>query len=143
MNSKLYDIGLLILRLSFGLIMFFAHGLPKLQKLFSGNEIKFFDPFGIGAYASFILAVGAEFLGALLLALGLFTRMSAFTLVFTMFIAGFIYHSGDPFNGKEKAMLFLAAYLTLFITGPGKFAFQNLLNKKLNPKNKILGFLLS
>ena len=47
MTNKLNDLGLLILRSTFGIIMLAAHGYPKLLKLMSGNEIKFFDPFGI------------------------------------------------------------------------------------------------
>jgi putative oxidoreductase len=141
MNSKINDLGLLILRLSFGGIMLAAHGLPKLLKLLSGKEIKFFDPFGIGDYASFIIAVLAEFIGAILLSLGIFTRLSALSLAATMFVAGFIYHTADPFPQKEKAFLFLAAYLVLLITGPGKFSFNNLINRKLNPRNKVLKFL--
>jgi putative oxidoreductase len=143
MNLKLIDLGILILRVSFGLVMMAAHGLPKLKKLLSGEQIKFFDPFGIGEYASFVLALGAEFFASLLLTLGIFTKISTFSLSVTMFVAAFLYHTNDPFNVKEKPILFLIAYVVLFLTGPGKYSLQNFVNKRLNIRNNKLKFLLS
>jgi putative oxidoreductase len=143
MTSKLNDLGLLIMRMSFGLIMLAAHGYPKLIKLLSGDEIKFFDPFGIGSTFSFILAVGAEFIGAALLTLGIFTRFSSLSLAITMFVAAFIYHADDPFKVQEKAILFFAAYIILFITGPGKYSLQKFLDEKIKIKNNFLKFLFS
>jgi len=51
---------LLILRVSFGATMLFGHGLGKWNKLFSGEEIQFLDPFGVGATTALALAVFAE-----------------------------------------------------------------------------------
>ena len=143
MTSKLNDLGLLILRSAFGLIMLAAHGYPKFLKLISGNEIKFFDPFGIGKTFSFILATSAEFVGAALLTLGIFSRLSSLSLVITMFVAAFIYHADDPFKGQEKAILFFAGYVVLFITGPGKYSLQKFIDNKLQIKNGVLKFLFS
>jgi putative oxidoreductase len=141
MTSKLNDFGLLILRSAFGLIMLAAHGYPKLLKLMSGNEIKFFDPFGIGKTFSLILATSAEFVGAALLTLGIFSRLSSLSLAITMFVAAFIYHADDPFKGQEKAILFFTGYVVLFITGPGKYSLQKFIDNKLQTKNGALKFL--
>ena len=141
MTNRLNDFGLLILRTSFGIIMLATHGYPKFLKLLSGNEIKFFDPFGIGKTFSFILAASAEFAGAALLALGIFSRLSSLSLAVTMFVAAFLYHADDPFKTQEKALLFFAVYVVLFITGPGKYSLQNLF--KIKFENKILKFLFS
>lgn len=141
MTNKLNDFGLLILRAGFGIIMLAAHGYPKFFKLLNGNEIKFFDPFGIGKTFSLMLATSAEFVGAALLTLGIFSRLSSLSLALTMFVAAFLYHADDPFKTQEKAILFFAVYVVLFITGPGKYSLQNLFNVKL--KNNILKFLFS
>jgi len=143
MTNKLNDIGLLILRLTFGIIMLAAHGYPKLVRLLSGNEIKFFDPFGVGESLSFILAISAEFVGAAFLTLGIFSRLSSLSLMITMFVAAFLYHADDPFKAQEKAILFFAGYTVLFIMGPGKYALQKLIDEKLKIKNGVLKFLFS
>ena len=48
------DVGLLILRLTLGLVLLYGHGFGKLTVIFSGQEIQFMDPIGIGAHLSFI-----------------------------------------------------------------------------------------
>ena len=137
------NIGLLFFRISVSLLMIGAHGLPKFNRLFSGDEIKFFDPFGIGAVASLSLAVFSELVLAVFTILGIFTRFSSVGLIITMVIAAFLYHAEDPFRVKEKAILFLISYIFLFITGPGKFALQSFIESKISMKNKYVKFLFS
>jgi putative oxidoreductase len=136
------NIGLLIFRISISAFMMFGHGLGKFQKLLSGNEIKFLDPFGLGPMFSFSLAVFAEFFAAGLIILGLFTRFSSLSLIITMAVAVFIAHSGDPFSKQEKALLFLVSYILLFLTGPGKYSLQTWMNKKLKNSNRLIKYLL-
>jgi putative oxidoreductase len=121
------DIGLFILRVSSGAFMLFAHGYPKLLRVFSGAEIKFADPLGIGVFPSLIVATFAEFFCSIFLIIGLFTRLSLIPLIITMFVAGFIHHAPDPFATKEKALLFLAVYVALMLTGPGKYSLSRFL----------------
>lgn len=125
------DIGLLILRFSSGAIMIYAHGYPKLLKIFSEEEIKFADPLGIGILPGFILVTIAEFFCSLFVMAGIFTRINLLPLIIAMFVAGFIHHSSDPFAVKEKALLFLLIYLVLLITGPGKYSLSKFLPPKL------------
>ena len=143
MNSLLSNMGLLIFRLSISLSMLFGHGLGKFQKLISGNEIKFLDPIGIGAYASFSFAVFTEFFMSILLIFGIFTRISSLSLVITMSMAVFIAHADDPFSSKEKALLYLFAYVLIFLLGPGKYSMHSWLNKKAIISNKIIKSILS
>lgn len=141
--SKLNDIGLFIFRVSVSAFMLFGHGVGKLNRLFSGGEIKFYDPFGMGAAFSLSFAVLAEFFAAALIIIGLFTRLSSLSLIITMGVAAFMYHADDPFGGKEKALLFFVSYILLFVTGPGKISLQSLLQNKINPKNEFAKFLFS
>ena len=125
------DIGILILRVSFGLSMLFAHGLPKLEKLTSGEEeVKFYDFMGLGAEVSLTLAVFAELVCSGLLTIGWFTRLSLLPLIFTMAIAFFTVHGSDPFQQKEMAFLYLIVYTTLLFTGAGKFSVDGIVRKK-------------
>lgn len=133
------DFALLILRTVSSAFMLFAHGLPKLNRLFSSGEINFADPLGIGTVPSLTLAVLSEFFCSILVILGLFTRASLIPLIITMFVAGFVHHSADPFSQKEKALLFLLIYVFLFITGPGKYSLNRII--KLKSSNKFIKFL--
>lgn len=143
MNIKMIDLGLLIFRISIGAIMLFGHGLGKFQKVLSGVEIKFLDPFGLGATASFYLATFAEFFASGLIILGLFSRLSTISLIITMGVAAFISHADDPFVKQEKSLLFLFSFILLFITGPGKLSIQSLIDKKISKINGISKFIFS
>jgi putative oxidoreductase len=129
-NAQLKNIGLLVLRVFLGLAMLFGHGLSKWTKLIEGGEIQFADPFGIGELSSLILAVFAEVFCSALLVFGLLTRLFLIPLIITMAVAVFYVHFSEGFAGFEKALLYLIGYLTLMISGPGKFAIDSLINIK-------------
>ena len=119
--EKMSAIGLLLLRLIFGGTMLVAHGWQKFSK-FSEYVGEFPDPLGIGRKASLMGAVGAEFFCAALIIVGFLTRIATIPLFFTMLVAFFIVHGGDPFKAKEPALLYGAAFLILFFTGPGAYS---------------------
>jgi len=122
------DTGLLVLRVVCGLVLFYGHGSEKLAAMFSGNEIQFMDPIGIGSTLSFFMASFAEIACALLLITGLFTHLAALILVFN-FIVIFIFHAfivGDGFSVLELRFLYLFSFVTLFFTGAGKFSLDYL-----------------
>ena len=121
-------LSLLVLRLVFGGLMLWNHGLPKLQKLLSGN-LSFADPLGMGPEASLYLAVFSEFLCALFLILGLFTRWVTIPLLFTMFVAAFIVHWSDPLGDKEPAIMYMAGFLVLLLKGGGRYSLDQLIRK--------------
>ncbi len=123
------DLGLLITRVSLGLMMCINHGVPKLSK-FGDEPVKFADPLGLGAMPSLVLAVGAEVLCALLIVIGLGTRLASAPLVITMLVAAFIVHGDDPFSKKEFALVYAIPFLTLMLTGPGKFSLDELIYRK-------------
>ncbi len=75
--NALQPLGLLALRLAFGLI-FFSHGYPKLAHAGGGMQ-EFFVQHGLPGYFVYIAGV-LEVFGAILLALGLFTRGAALLL---------------------------------------------------------------
>ena len=119
-NNLQSHIGLAFLRIAPS-IMLITHGLPKFQKLISG-DLEFGDPIGIGAAPSLFLAVIGEFICPILIIIGFKTRWMAVPPAITMAVAGFIVHSADPFGTKEKAFLFLAFFIAIILLGPGKFS---------------------
>lgn len=126
-DSDLTSMALLVARLWFGLTMLFNHGLEKLAH-FSDLVGKFPDPLGLGQEASLVLVVFAEVFGALLLTVGLFTRVAAAVLVIDMFVAFLMVHkvalSGQ--SSGELAFLYLAGYVLLLIAGGGLFSLDTM-----------------
>jgi putative oxidoreductase len=107
-----------------------THGLPKLGRLTSGNEIKFADPFGLGPALSLVLVVFAEVICTILIMLGLGTRLATIPLIAAMSVAAFHAHANDPFGTKEKPLLFVLVYIMLLVFGSGKFSVDRLISKK-------------
>lgn len=116
----MHNFGLLILRIAFS-GMLLTHGIPKLLKLLSGN-FEFGDPIGIGAPASLILAVLGEVIFPILVIIGFKTRLATIPIIITMAVAAFVVHANDPIGTKEKAILFLIAFISIALVGPGKFS---------------------
>ena len=125
------DIGLLIFRLGIAGLML-THGTPKLIRFFGSEEITFADPLGLGQVFTFSFAVFAEFICAVLVLLGLGTRLAVIPLMLTMAVAAFIVHASDGFRVQELPLLFLFGFLLLFFTGSGKYSLDHyfLMSKK-------------
>ena len=128
MTTKFGDIGILVLRLVFGLSMAFGHGLGKMppsERFIEGvDNLGFPVPFVFAWMAGF-----SEFLGGLLIAMGLFTRPAAIMWIFTMSTAFFIRHADDPFSTKEKALLYMTVGVCLLLLGAGKYSLSQVLSK--------------
>jgi len=133
LNLKNTDLGILILRLAAGGLML-THGLPKLSKLFAGGELAFADPLGVGVELSLTLAVFAEVICAVLIIIGLGTRLAAVPLIITMLVVFFIVHGADPLRAKELSLLYLMAYIVLAITGSGKYSLDYYFLKQKDKK---------
>ena len=128
---------LLLLRIGIASMML-VHGLPKLGKFCSSGEIKFADPIGVGVIMSLTLAVFAEVICSILVLVGLATRLASVPLVITMLVALLRVHIADPYAEKEKALLYLLAFLVLMITGSGKFSIDQLIMNRKPPGEGVL-----
>ena len=120
MKKASIDFGLLLMRVGFSVGMM-THGYGKFLKVIRGN-FEFGDPIGIGPTFSLILAAIGEFIAPILIILGLKTRLATIFPTLTMLVAFTISHEGDLFSKKEKAFVYLIAFLTLYFTGPGKYS---------------------
>lgn len=121
------DLGLLLLRLGVGGLMAFSHGFGKVQKLLAGGPYEWADPIGLGPGLSLTLAASAEFVGGLLVAVGLLTRFATVPLAVTMLVAVFVVHAGDPFAKQEFGLLYLIPFLTLLLSGGGRWSLDAVL----------------
>ena len=127
-------------RIGIGLI-FAAHGAQKLFGWFGGYGLE-----GTGGWMASIglepgvlmagLAGGAEFIGGLLLLLGLMVRPAAIVLAATMLVAIFTVHINNGLfmsnNGYEFGLALLVITAALFFRGAGSHSLDNLLAKKFS-----------
>lgn len=107
-----------------------THGIPKLQRLLSGEEIQFADPYGLGQMTSFVLIMFAEVVCSILVILGAFTRLAVIPIMIGMATAVIFAHANDPFGVKEKPLLFLVIFTFLLMIGPGKYSVDNSLRRR-------------
>jgi putative oxidoreductase len=117
------DVALLILRVWAGLLLFVQHGLVKITH-FSQMSGHFPDPIHIGPLPSLLFATLSDGICSLLVALGIATRYAALIVVINLTTAFlFVHHRAlsGPHSG-EIPLLFVGVFLTLVITGAGRFS---------------------
>ncbi|MCP5489357.1 MAG: DoxX family protein [Verrucomicrobia bacterium] len=131
MNATLQLLALTVMRVGAGLMMA-THGYGKIfedgrmEKFTAGVGDMGFPFPGLFAW----LAALSELVGGVCLALGLGTRVSAFLIAGTMFVAAFIRHGADPFAKKELALLYLVVMVYFAVCGGGRWALDKFLGKK-------------
>ena len=122
--------GLLLVRLVFGLLMA-AHGSQNIFGWFGGYGLTgtgtFFEQLGFRPGRLFAAAAGwTEFLGGVLLALGLGGPNGPAFIVSVMIVALVSVHRGHGLfaatNGIEVPLLYAAAAAALAFTGPGHYS---------------------
>ncbi len=124
------DLGLLLLRVAIAASLIGVHGWGKAMTLIEGGGAGFPDPFGVGGVVSLALAVFAELVCGVALILGIGGRLPAAILSVFFVVAFFMIHGGDPFGERELAFVYLVAFATLFLTGPGRYSLGKLLRRK-------------
>src|SRR5213083_3156139 len=137
----MFDWGLLVLR-SAGFLLVFTFGLQKIGWYISAFQSdKPFSSIGlvpliahIGFPAPVILALWITFnesIGALFLGCGLLTRVLAASAALGM--AGALYTSVRLGEDWLRAALYLIIFVTLSLTGAGKFSVDHLFKRKKSP----------
>lgn len=138
------DVAALFLRLFLGVVMF-PHGAQKALGWYGGNGFSgtmgfFTTKMGI-PYVLALLVIAAEFLGALGLIVGLFTRVAAFGVFSVMIGAIYMVHwkfgffmnwaGKNPGEGYEFHLLAIAIAFALMIKGGGALSVDRLISRDL------------
>jgi putative oxidoreductase len=127
------DLGLIVLRLVVGLL-FAGHGAQKLFGVFGGGGLEgtagMFDNIGLRPGAFNARAAGtAEFVGGLLIAVGLFTPFAAAALIGVMTTAVISVHGPNGIwntnQGYEYNLVLTAAVFALSAVGAGAWSLDN------------------
>lgn len=125
------NIGLLLMRVMSGATMLKNHGWKKISNFDSIVQKGFADPLGIGVKASLSMAIFAEVFCAVLIMIGLLTRLATIPLIIAMCVALFIAHQGQIFGEGESAAIFLTIFITILLTGPGKYSMDKIIGEQI------------
>lgn len=109
------------------------HGLPKLLDI-PGTQTSFTN---MGLPPDLAVIIGLlEFIGGLVILLGLLTRIAAILLAIEMIGAILMVKLSKGFiDGYELDLLYLAIMISLMISGPGSISIErNILKRELFPK---------
>ena len=121
-------------------IIFSAHGAQKLFAWFGGYGLdgtgQWMESIGLApGFLMALLAGSAEFIGGLLLIIGLLTRPASLVLAITMLVAIFSVHFTNGLfmsnNGYEFALALFAISVALMIQGGGKLSIDNIISNKI------------
>lgn len=130
-NHQSLDFALFILRVGVSCFVL-THGWGKLSKVLSGAEIQFADPISLGMETSFYLVIFAEVICAVLLLIGLATRLALIPLIINMTVIVFVVHFHEGFQKMELPSTYLLVFLFLMFTGPGRYSIDNVISRRGN-----------
>ena len=118
---------ILVLRVFFG-VLFFMHGLDKLTNF---NQLSETYPsvLGFGSYMTLMVSIFAEFACSMFLIAGLMVRITVIPMITAMAVAFFDVHDGMMPEG-ELALIYLVLFLILYVTGPGRYSVDYLIDMK-------------
>ncbi len=123
------NLGLLLLRLCFGGMLFFRHGWGKLIH-FSTVAHSFPDPLHVGTKVSLGLATFAEVFCALCVAAGLATRIACIPIIITFLTINFLVLSSTPLGQRELSLIYLIGFSVIALVGPGSFSADHMMKQR-------------
>ncbi len=127
---KGFDFMLLVYRVIVSMAFLFIHGLKKITHF--QEEIQHIpDPFGVGGYNATVLAIFSNVVCSIFVSLGLFTRAFALGAFAVPFIGLLVVHANDPWAVRDVPLMYSLAFLAIMVLGPGKYAVDSLLHKKI------------
>jgi len=119
---------ILLLRLFFG-VLFFMHGLDKMTN-FSVLSDNYPSVLGLGSYTTLMVTIFCEFACSMFLMAGLMTRIVLIPMALAMAVAFFDIHDGMMPEG-ELSLIFMIVFIILFMTGPGKYSIDWLIDRRV------------
>ena len=120
---------LLVVRVFFG-VLFFTHGLEKMMN-FQQLSDSYPSVLGFGSYMTLMVTIFCEFCCSLFLISGLLTRIMTLPMIVAMGVAFFDVHDAMIPEG-ELALIYMTVFIILFLTGPGRYSMDYLIDVKLS-----------
>ena len=121
------NLGLLLLRLVLG-VVFIYHGWGKITNI--GGTQAFFSSIGLGNIALVYLAAYGEFIGGILMILGMWTCYAGIVLAIISLVALLTVHLPKGFNimqgGYEYILTLLVLSVSVAMMGAGKYSVRGM-----------------
>ena len=130
-RERIISFLILAVRVFFG-ILFFIHGVDKMMN-FSILSDTYPSVFGLGSYMTLMLAIFTEFCFSLFLIFGLMIRVILIPMIISMAVAFFDVHDAIISEG-ELALIYFIIFIILYITGPGRYSVDYLIDMKVQKK---------
>ncbi|MEZ4972857.1 MAG: DoxX family protein [Cyclobacteriaceae bacterium] len=132
--GQITDAGIIVLRLWLGITMV-KYSFPV---VFNNGFTEFGDWLGSMnfplPYFLAYCAKGGEFIGGILLVLGLFTRISSVFIMINMVVAALIVGQAKIFEGAELAFTYLLIATMVFLLGPDRLSLDTILGSGNNER---------
>lgn len=126
-REKGISVLILVLRVFFG-ILFFSHGLEKLMN-FDVLSDSYPSVLGFGSYMTLMVTIFCEFACSMFLIAGLMVRVTVIPMIAAMAVAFFDVHDA-MFPEGELSFIYLITFVILYITGPGRYSLDYLIDMK-------------
>lgn len=121
-----HDTGLLLLRLTFGILMLF-HGVAKIEHGVNWI-VSILQAVGLPGFIAYGVYIG-EVVAPLLIILGIFTRPAALIYALTLLVATLLVGTGKFFTltevgawGLENEMLYFMGGIVIMLLGAGRYS---------------------
>lgn len=125
---RFIDRAILFLRLFVG-VLIALHIIDKLQTynfVLTGYPALLFD----SSWATFVIFTFLEAAFAVMIVLGYGTRFAAFIMALGMFVEIFIIYPSLGWLGVERQILYIGIYVTLVISGSGRYGLETHLDRR-------------
>ena len=133
LRGKGVSLLILLLRIVFG-VLFFTHGLDKMMN-FTELVNVYPSVLGFGSYMTLMVTIFCEFCCSLFLIAGLIVRIMTVPMIVAMAVAFFDIHDA-LFPEGELSLIYLIVFLILFITGPGRFSVDYLIDSRIQKERQ-------
>ena len=140
-TDSLARLGNAIAPLALRLLLAWEFGVAGLEKLrgqnwFADIHDRFPFPFGlVPIEVSWLLATWSELIGAVLLTVGLATRLTSAALIVLTLVAWAAVHAGLGYNvcqnGWKLPLIFLVLFVPLLLNGAGTLSLDHLIGRRL------------
>lgn len=124
---------ILAVRVVFG-VLFFVHGVDKMVN-FNDLVASYPSVLGFGSYMTLMVSIFCEFCCSLFLIAGLMVRVMTIPMIISMAVAFFDIHDAMMPEG-ELSLIYLIVFLILFITGPGRFSLDYLIDLRFQKEKR-------
>lgn len=125
---RFIDRAILFLRLFVG-VLIALHIIDKLQTynfVLTGYPALLFN----SSWATFVIFTALEALFAVMIILGYGTRFAAFVMALGMFVEIFIIYPSLGWLGVERQILYIGIYVTLVLSGSGRYGLETHLDRR-------------